>query len=70
MPEHEIEIEITADGTVKARIMGAKGAGCTAYADLLAKIVGRETGRELTAEYYEPGPPVQIKPLAENKVRR
>jgi hypothetical protein len=60
MSEHELEIEILKDGTVRAKVSGAKGPGCLEYAKALEAIVGRMTGKELTAEYYEPGPPVRV----------
>jgi hypothetical protein len=53
MAEEELEIEIGPDGKVTARTLGIKGPACLDYADLLARIVGREESRELTAEYYD-----------------
>jgi hypothetical protein len=54
MEQHELEIEIGRDGKVRATVRGAKGKVCLEYAKLLEELVGREEGRELTAEYYEP----------------
>jgi hypothetical protein len=53
MAQEELEIEIGPDGKVTARTIGIKGPACMDYADLLARIVGREEHREKTAEYYE-----------------
>ena len=54
MESHEILIEIGPDGKVRAEIRGAKGKACLKYAQLLESIIGKETERELTSEYYEP----------------
>ncbi|MBA3685145.1 MAG: DUF2997 domain-containing protein [Planctomycetes bacterium] len=70
MDEHAIEIEILADGTVKARVSGAKGPGCLAYARLLERIVGTLTASEPTAESFEPVPPVQLAPVVEQRRQR
>ena len=70
MEDHVIDIEIGKDGTVRAKIMGAKGKGCLAYAELLEKIVGTLHERELTSEYYEPETPVHLKPPLENRQER
>ncbi len=67
MDEHAIEIEILKDGTVKARVTGAKGPACLEYAKLLEKIVGTITSSERTSEYYEPGSPVKIVPVVEQR---
>lgn len=53
MAQEELEIEIDRSGKVTMRTRGIKGAACMDYADLLARIVGREEQREKTAEYYE-----------------
>ena len=53
MAEEELEIEIDRSGKVTMRTRGIKGAACMDYADLLARIVGREEQREKTTEYYE-----------------
>jgi hypothetical protein len=53
MAQEEIEIEISPSGKVTARTKGFKGPRCLDVADMLARIVGREESRELTAEYYE-----------------
>jgi hypothetical protein len=55
MPEEELEIEIEPSGKVTMRTRGIKGPACMEWADLLARIVGREEHREKTAEYYEAG---------------
>ena len=53
MAQEELEIEIAPDGKVTARTRGIKGKACMDWADLVARIVGREESREKTAEYYE-----------------
>jgi hypothetical protein len=53
MPQEELEIEITPEGKVTMRTKGIKGPACMDYADLLARLVGREEHREKTSEYYE-----------------
>lgn len=68
MPEEELEIEIAPDGKVIARTRGIKGPACMDYADLLARIVGREESRETTAEYYET--PEQVVRQIDVKQRR
>jgi hypothetical protein len=53
MAQEELEIEISPDGKVTVTTRGIKGPVCMDYADLIARIVGREESREKTAEYYE-----------------
>jgi hypothetical protein len=53
MDQPEFEIEIRPDGQVKVLVKSVSGQQCLNYADLLAEIIGRETSRELTAEYYK-----------------
>jgi hypothetical protein len=53
MAQEELEIEIGPDGKVTVTTKGIKGPACMDYADLIARIVGREEHREKTAEYYE-----------------
>jgi hypothetical protein len=53
MAQEELEIEIDRSGKVTMRTRGIKGPACMDYADLLARIVGREEHREKTAEYYQ-----------------
>jgi hypothetical protein len=53
MAREELEIEISPSGQVTARTIGIKGPRCLDLAEMLARIVGREESRELTAEYYE-----------------
>lgn len=55
MAQEEIEIEIDPTGKVTVRTIGIKGPRCLDYAEFLAEVVGRETSRELTSEYYEGG---------------
>ena len=71
MAEHEIEIEISPDGTVKATTHGVTGEGCKAYAKLIEEIVGRITRDEATAEAHLPGQVVQVAPLHQRQqIRR
>jgi len=53
MAKEELEIEITAEGKVTIKTIGIKGSRCIDVTEMLARIVGREEHRELTAEYYE-----------------
>jgi hypothetical protein len=53
MADEEIEIEIAPDGKVTVLTHGIKGPVCMEYADLFARLLGREEHREKTAEYYE-----------------
>ena len=68
MAKEELEITISPSGKVTMRTIGIKGAACLDYAELLARIVGREESRELTSEYYEAAEEVQRK--TEVKQRR
>lgn len=70
MAEHDIEIEISPDGTVKARTKGVTGEGCQAYAKLIEEIVGRISQRELTEEAHLPDQAVVIAPLQQRRIRR
>ena len=60
MEQHDLEIEIGKDGRVRVHVKGAKGKACLDYAKLLERIVGREEGRELTSEFYEPETGVRL----------
>jgi hypothetical protein len=53
MAQEELEIEISPDGKVTMRTRGVKGPVCMDYADLIARIIGREESRQKTSEYYE-----------------
>ncbi|MGA2440762.1 MAG: DUF2997 domain-containing protein [Tepidisphaeraceae bacterium] len=53
MAQEELEIEIGPDGKVTVTTKGIKGPACMDYADLIARIVGREEHREKTSEFYE-----------------
>ena len=53
MAQEELEIEIDPSGKVTVRTKGIKGAACMDYADLMARIIGREESRETTSEFYE-----------------
>lgn len=60
MDEPEFEIEIRPDGQVKVLVKGVHGQQCMNYADLLAEIIGKETSRQRTTEYYEQDSAVRI----------
>ena len=68
MAQEELEIEIGPDGKVTVTTRGIKGPACMDYADLIARIVGREESREKTAEFYEEAE--QIKRHLDVKHRR
>jgi hypothetical protein len=53
MAQEELEIEIDPTGKVTIRTKGIKGEACLDYADLVARLVGREESRQFTHEYYE-----------------
>jgi hypothetical protein len=49
----ELDITISPSGQVTVRTVGIKGPVCMDWADLMARIIGREESREKTAEFYE-----------------
>jgi hypothetical protein len=61
MAKEELEITISPSGKVTVRTIGIKGPACLDYAELLARIVGREESKELTSEYYEAAAKVERK---------
>lgn len=66
---HELEIEIAADGTVKVHVKGAKGQQCLQYVQIFAEL-GRVSSKDLTSEYYEKPPDVQITEDARTSISR
>ena len=68
MDHEELEIEIDAAGKVTIRTVGIKGTRCLDVAEAVARIVGPETSRQLTDEYYEND--VQIQSHVDQKLRR
>lgn len=50
----ELNIDIGPDGKVKLHIKGVKGKACLDTVELFKKIVGPQTDKKLTSEYYEP----------------
>lgn len=58
--KHEIEIEITETGEVKAHVKGIPGKGCTEVAKILKDIVGEVKSETKTAEYYQPEPRIGV----------
>ena len=68
MAAEEFEIEISPAGKVTIRTKGVKGEACLDYADLFARILGKEESRILTSEYYETGQ--DVKRQVEQKVKR
>ena len=69
MAQEELEIEIDAMGKVTMRTKGVKGPVCMEYADLLARIVGREESREQTHEFFESQEHVQRRVDVKQHVR-
>jgi len=61
MASHELEIEITPTGEVKAHVKGVKGPGCMEYVKLLQEILGSSGDVTRTSEYYEDPPNVEEK---------
>jgi len=59
MAKEELEIEIGPSGKVTVRTIGIKGPRCLDWADLFARMLGREESRTLTSEYYEAQADVQ-----------
>jgi hypothetical protein len=59
MADRELLIEISLEGKVTVRTMGIKGPACMEYADLFARVLGREEEREKTGEYYEAAEVIQ-----------
>ncbi len=57
-PEFDIRIDKT--GRVTVEVKGVSGARCLALADLIQELVGRESQRQLTKEYYAPDEQVRI----------
>lgn len=53
MAKEELEIEIGPGGKVTVRTIGIKGPRCVDVAEMLARIIGHEEGREMTSEFYE-----------------
>ena len=59
MADRELQIEISPEGKVTVRTLGIKGPACMEYADLFARVLGREEEREKTGEYYEAAEVIQ-----------
>ena len=60
MEQHDIEIEIAANGEVKVHVKGVKGPRCMSYVEFLSEVVGPVKQKQLTHEYYEPDSKVRI----------
>jgi UDP-N-acetylmuramate-alanine ligase len=58
--KHEIEIEISETGEVKAHIKGIPGKGCSDVAKILKEIVGEVKSDAKTSEYYQPEPKIGV----------
>jgi len=58
--KHDIEIEISETGEVKAHIKGIPGKGCSDVAKILKEIVGEVKSDTKTSEYYQPEPKIGI----------
>lgn len=50
----ELEITIAPDGRLTLHIKGVKGKACSDTVDLFKRLVGPQTDRRWTPEYYEP----------------
>ena len=48
----EIVIDISDDGEVRIETKGFKGKACVAETEILKKILGKETLKQLTPAYY------------------
>ena len=70
METHEIEIEVRPDGTVRAHVQGAKGAGCLEYAKLLEQLLATKAEVQHTSEFYEPPTGVGIRLETRTGTRR
>jgi hypothetical protein len=57
--KHELQIEITADGQVQVKTVGAKGKQCLEYVRIF-NTMGEVKDQQLTGEYYEPDSDVGI----------
>ena len=68
MTQEELEIEIDASGKVTVKTKGIKGASCLEVVEALARLLGREESRELTAEFYEQ--PLHIQSEVQQKLSR
>ncbi|HNY10583.1 MAG TPA: DUF2997 domain-containing protein [Candidatus Wallbacteria bacterium] len=60
-PKHEIDIEITETGEVKAHIKGIPGKGCAEIGKILKDIVGEVKSESKTSEYYQPEPRIDTR---------
>lgn len=69
MERHEIEIEIQRNGEVKVHVQGAKGKQCMKYVEFLKSLVGEVKDVQLTHEYYEPEPRLQVNLEEQQHVR-
>ena len=68
MAQEELEITISPSGQVTVKTIGIKGPACMEWADLMARVIGREQSRETTAEFYEQA--VQIDTRVRGHTRR
>ena len=60
MEQHEFDISIAADGTVRIETHGVKGATCEEYVKIFEEILAGQGTFERTVEYYEPATDVTI----------
>ena len=65
---HELQIVIDPKGEITVEVKGVKGNTCLEYVELFEKNVGRVKRKDLTSDYYAPGPEVGI--VSSEKTRR
>lgn len=70
MKKPQFDIRIDATGRLTVEVSGVSGEECTRLVDMIVQIVGKEESRELTKEFFAPGPGVRITTSQQNHVRR
>jgi hypothetical protein len=70
MEQHDVEIEIRTDGSVKVHIKGVRGKQCVRYVDLFREVVGPVREQQYTHEYYEPDGEVRVDARAQQQLRQ
>jgi len=53
MNNEELEIVISPTGQITVKTKGIKGKACLDVTNAIVALLGRESSRELTAEFYE-----------------
>lgn len=70
MSTPQFDIRIDKSGKLSVKVSGASGEECLRLTDMLARIIGHEESRELTAEYYGPPSGVRVDTRNEGRARR